>query len=89
MNALRVYNEFDQMYNRLPSTDQMFLEEDKVLYFLKAVDVKDRRELGCLLEDEAQPNGLITDWVEVRRACERFDKRCRWLDDSDMAGSIV
>ena len=75
MNALRVYNEFDQMYNRLPSTDQMFLEEDKVLYFLKAVDVKDRRELGTLLEDETQPNGLITDWVEVRRACDRFEKR--------------
>ena len=25
----------------------------------------------------------------VRRACDRFDKRHRWLDDSDMAGSVV
>ena len=55
MNALRVYNEFDQMYNRLPSTDQMFLEEDKVLYSLKAVDVNNRQELGNLLEDEHNP----------------------------------
>ena len=38
------------------------------------MDAKDRQELGSLLEDEAQPNGLITDWVAVRRACDRFDK---------------
>ena len=25
----------------------------------------------------------------VRRACDRFDKRRRWLDDSDMAGTVV
>ena len=49
---------------------------DKVLYFLKAVDAKDRRELGSLLEDETQPNGLITDWVVVKRAYDQFDK-CR------------
>ena len=42
MNALGVYNEFDQMYNRLPRTDQIFLEGDKVLYFLKTVDMKER-----------------------------------------------
>ena len=89
LNALGVYNEFDQMYNRLPSTDQMFLEGDKVLYFLKAIDMNDRWELGSLLEDETQSNGLIADWVAVRRACDRFDKRRRWLDDSDMEGPIV
>ena len=89
MNALGVYNKFDLMYNRLSSTDHIFLQGDKVLYFLKAVDMKDRRELGSLLEDETQPNGLIMDWVEVRRVCDRFDKRCRWLDDSDMVRSIV
>ena len=67
----------------------MFCEGDKVLYFLKAMDVKDRRELGSLLEDETQPNGLITDWVVVRKACDRFNNWRRWLDDSDMAGPIV
>ena len=50
--------------------------------------MNDRRELGTLLEDETQPNGLITDWVEVRRACDWFDKRCQWLDDFDIEGSI-
>ena len=67
----------------------MFLEGDKVLYFLKAIDMNDRWERGSLLEDEMQSNGLIADWVAVRRACERFDKRHRWLDDFDVVGSIV
>ena len=57
MSASRVYNEFDQMFSRLPGTDQAFLEEDKTLYFLKAVDMNDRRELGTLLEDDTQANG--------------------------------
>ena len=67
----------------------MFLEGDKVLYFLKAIDMNDRWELGSLLEDETQPNGLITNWVVVRKACDQFDNRRRWLDDSDMAGPVV
>ena len=45
MNTSGVYTEFDQMYNCLPETDQTLLEGDKVLYFLKAVNAKDRREL--------------------------------------------
>ena len=59
MSASRVYNEFDQMFNRLLTADQVLLEEDKSLYFLKAVDMKDRRELGTLLEDDTQANGLV------------------------------
>ena len=39
MSASRVYEEFDQMFNRLPTTDQVLLEEDKSLYFLKVVDI--------------------------------------------------
>ena len=48
----QMYDEFDQMFSRLPNTDQVLLEKDKTLYFLKAVDMKDRRELGTLLEDD-------------------------------------
>ena len=40
MNAFEVYNDFDQMYNHLPSIDQMFLEGDKILYFLKGGECK-------------------------------------------------
>ena len=61
MSALRVYDMFDQMFGRLPATDQVLLEEDKTLYFLKVVDIKDRRELGTLLEHDTQANGLVVD----------------------------
>ena len=53
MSASRVYDEFDQMFSRLPNKDQVLLEEDKTLYFLKAMDMKDRRELGMLGVDKA------------------------------------
>jgi hypothetical protein len=38
---------------------------------LKVVDTKDRRELGSLLEDETQPNGLV-------------DKRRQWQEEADV-----
>ena len=40
MSTSSVYDEF----SGIPAMDQVLLEEDKTLYFLKAVDVKDRRE---------------------------------------------
>ena len=89
MSASRVYDEFDQMFSRLPNTDQVLLEEDKTLYFLKAVDMKDRRELGTLLEDDTQANGLVADWIAVKRACNRLDKRRQWVDDTDLTGSTT
>ena len=75
MSASRVYNEFNQMFSRLPATDQVLVEEDKTIYFLKAVDMKDRRELGTLLEDDTQANGLVANWVAVKRSCNRLNKR--------------
>ena len=89
MSASRVYDEFDQMFRRLPATDQVLLEEDKTLYFLKAVDIKDRRELGTLLEDDTQANGLVADWVAVKQACNKIDRRHRWLDDIDLVRPSV
>jgi hypothetical protein len=38
------------------------------------VDTKDRRELGSLLEDEMQPNGLVADWATMKKACNYLDK---------------
>ena len=83
------YAEFDQMYNRLPSADQRLLDGDKVLLFLKAVDAKDRRELGSLLEDEAQPNGLVSEWATVKKACNCLDKRHQWLEEIDEENAQV
>ena len=85
MSALRVYDEFEQMFSHLPATNQVLLEEDKTLYFMKVVDMKDRRELGTLLEDDTQANGLVADWVAVKRACNRLDKCCQWVNDTDLA----
>jgi hypothetical protein len=78
------YAEFDQLYNQLPSADQHLLDGDKVLLFLKAVDVKDRLELGNLLEDETQTNGLVSDWTLVKKTCNHLDKGCQWLEETDV-----
>ena len=51
--------------------------------------MKDRRELGTLLEDDTQGNGVVADWVAVKRACNRLDKRRQWVDDTDLAGPSV
>jgi hypothetical protein len=69
-----VYTEYDRMFDRLPSADQRLLDGDKVLLLLKAVDAKDRRELGSLLEDETQPNGLVANWAAMKKACNRLNK---------------
>ena len=82
--ASGVYAEFDQKYNRLPSVDQRVLDGDKVLLFLKAVDAKDRRELGIFLEDETQPNGFVADWAAVKKACNHFDKRRQWQEEAEV-----
>ena len=82
--ASGVYAEFDQKYNRLPSLDQRVLDGDKVLLFLKAVDAKDRRELGNFLEDETQPSGLVADWAAVKKACSRLDKRRQREEETNM-----
>ena len=54
------------------------------VYFLKVVEVKDRRELGTLLEDDTQENRLVADWVAVKRACNRLDKHRQWVDDTNL-----
>jgi hypothetical protein len=51
---------------------------------LKAVDAKDRREMGSLLEDETQPNGLVADWATVKKACIRLDKCRQWIENADV-----
>ena len=68
MSASSVYDEFYQMFGRIPTSHQALFGEDKTLYFLKAMNVKDRRELGAILEDDTQANELETDWIAVKRA---------------------
>ena len=51
-------HEFEQRFDHLPALDQTILDSRKVLLFIKAVDVKARRDLKLLLEDD---DGLISD----------------------------
>ena len=45
--------------------------------------------MGTLLEDDTQANGLVVDWIAVKRACNRLDKRGQWVDDTDLTGSTT
>ena len=68
----------------------MFLEGDKVLYFLKAIDMKDRREQGSLLEDKTQSNGLITDRLGYcKKSMWSVRQVSWWLDDYAVVEPIV
>ena len=89
MSALKVCDKFDQMVSRLLAMDQELLKEDKTLYFLKAVGVNYRRELGTLLEDDTQMNGLVTDWSAVKQACNKLDRCCQGLYDIDFIGLSI
>ena len=75
LTATATFHEFEQRFYCLPALDQTVLDSSKVLLFIKAVNVKDRRDLGLLLEDD---DGLISDWAAVKRACGHFDKRRQW-----------
>mgnify|MGYP000300034904 CR=1 FL=1 len=59
--------------------------KSKVFLFLKAIDIKEWRDLGLLLENE---DGLISDWAAVKRACGRFDK-CRQWDNKPIMGTVT
>ena len=59
--------------------DGRFVKDDST-----CLDEVDRKELGTLLEDDTQANGLVADWVAVKQACNKIDRRHRWLDDIDL-----
>ena len=52
---------FEEKFGQLSVRDRALLISDKVMLFLQAVDVRDRKELGILLEDVNGMNGLIED----------------------------
>ena len=64
-------HEFEQRFDRQLALDGTILDSSKVLLFIEAVDVKDRRDFGLLLEND---EGLISDWATMKQACGRFDK---------------
>ena len=51
LTVLEVFMEFENRFKRLSIRDQTILVSDKVVMFLNAVNVRDRKYLGVLLED--------------------------------------
>jgi Fe-S-cluster containining protein len=35
------------------------------------------------LEEEMQPNGLVSDWTTIKKACNHLDKRRQLLEETD------
>ena len=85
-NASVLLREFEEHFARLSALDQTVLDTSRVLLFVKSVDVRDREQVGFLLETD---DGLTTDWAVVKRVCGRFDKRREWVDKGLTGASSV
>ena len=48
---------------------------NKVLVFVKSIDLKERKAIGIRLEDDNGGNGLTEDWMKVERVCLLHNKR--------------
>ena len=84
LSIMSVLAEFEERYNKLSTRDRTLLQPDKVMLFLQAVDIQDRKDLGLLLEDVEETNALVNDWEQVKTACKRLSKRHIWLGESSM-----
>ena len=81
-NTSALLREFEERFARLSALDRIVLDTSRVLLFVKAVDVRDRDQVGLLLETD---DGLTTDWAIVKGVCSRFDKRHEWGDEGSSA----
>ena len=79
LSVLEVLKEFSERFEQLNVRDRNIIMPDKVILFLQATNIKDRKDLGMLLEDQNSPSGLTEDWEEVKRACTHFCKRKLWF----------
>jgi hypothetical protein len=68
LSIMSVLAEFEERYNKLSTRDRTLLQPDKVMLFLQAVDIQDRKDLGLLLEDVEGTNALVNDWEQVTTA---------------------
>ena len=48
---------------------------NKVLVFVKSIDLKERKAIGIRLEDYDGANGLNENWAYIERVCRKHDKR--------------
>ena len=83
LKVLEVFSTFESRFGRLSARDQTILAPDKVIMFLRAVDVRDRKDLGVLLEDTTTESGLTETWESVRDIVARYTKRGQWLANEE------
>ena len=53
--------EFSERFQQLNVRDRNIIRADKIILFLQATNIKDRKDLGMLLENENNPSGLGED----------------------------
>ena len=86
-NVLVLLREFEERSAHLSALDRTILDTSRVLLFVKLADVRDREQVGLLLETD---DGLTTDWAVVKRVYGRFDQHHDWVDkDSSGAGTVA
>ena len=66
VKVLSVFSALESRIGRLSMRDQAILSLDKVIMFLRAVDVRDWKDLGVLLEDTTTESDLTNTWENVR-----------------------
>jgi hypothetical protein len=45
------------------------------------VDIRDRKDLGVLMENTTTDSGLMETWTEVKEIVIRYNKRRQWLGE--------
>ena len=83
LKVLEFLTEFEKCFGRLSTRDQTMLLPDKVTMFVRAMDIRDRHDLGMLLEDETMESGLTGEWDYVRNSVAQFTKRKQWLGSEE------
>ena len=87
MKVLDVFSAFESRFGRLSVRDQAILVPDKVIMFLRFVDVQDRNDLGVLVEDTTTETGLTDTWENVRDIVAQYTERGQWLANEQKRAS--
>ena len=59
---MHAFIEFESLFAQLSNLDQRLVGVDKVLMFVKSIDLKERKDIRIRLENDDGGNGLTKDW---------------------------
>ena len=71
--------DFENRFGRLSTRDQAILATNKMVMFLKAVDIRDHKDLEFLLEDITTQRQLMNIWGNVWDIVAQYTKRWHGL----------